>query len=981
MGRFDEYLAYFDQYRGQYGSSTTVLYQCGMFYEVYGVDNATETFGHAGEIANLLNIQLTRADKSILENSRKNPLMAGFPCSSCSRNVQILVDCGYTVVIVDQVGEKMVGSKKEMTRAVTAVHSPATFVSSARIENYLVSIFITTCTNGGSAGMTAIDLSTGTSTSHHAVSRASDQHYHIDECYRFVQTFQPTEIIIIGEETFNSETSAVCHKFSLSENPEFKTNSFHNSYLRQFFDSGHLSPVEYLDLDFKAETAVALTVMLQFCMNHNKLLLKSLSPPKHWDNLHSLVLDNNTVSQLNLISDKSYSSSRTSSVFGVMCDTSTNMGKRLLKDRLLNPVLSIDELNRRYDAVDRMLAPGPCIDLIKKSAPQKLYMVTEKFLREIIDIERFHRKIEIGNIQPAELSPLITSYRAIHEMLEKLPLLLENGKMSECKDTVRDFLEFMDQHIDANEMAKWNIDTIETNFFKPSVNTELNELDHTIALNKSLLEKLATDMSSCSKSDSSDHVVLKCGGSGGGGDEGYYLHVSKPRFKVIQSKGAKGGGTKFLVGDRLVSLDEFEIDERTKTHVKIRGGIISQISCKIESAISALRAKVIETYLKFLSQITEKFMKRMKQVSSLIAEIDVSKSAAKTTDQNKYIRPTLTDKYSYVRVTGMRHPIIEKLDQQMTYVAHNLSLDEASNGVLLYGINASGKSSTMKSIGVAVVLAQAGFFVPADSFELGIYHKIMTRILGNDNIFKGLSSFAVEMTELRGILSRADNRSLVLGDEICHGTETYSAISLVAASVIHLSNVGASFIFATHLHQLSEIAETKNLKNVRQLHLTVHYDTERDQLIYDRKLKEGPGDSLYGIEVARALKVPVSIVTTALDIRRKYFSAVSIGLGSVSVYNKNVHLLKCGIPECGLDAVETHHIMFQSESDERGFIDHVPKNHRSNLVPLCEAHHKMVHCSVAGEKELIIRPGRNAIGELDFVYRPHLTSFKVKDIN
>ena len=173
--------------------------------------------------------------------------------------------------------------------------------------------------------------------------------------------------------------------------------------------------------------------------------------------------------------------------------------------------------------------------------------------------------------------------------------------------------------------------------------------------------------------------------------------------------------------------------------------------------------------------------------------------------------------------------------------------------MLLYGVNASGKSSLMKSVGLNIILAQAGMWVAASSFTYSPYRSFFTRIGNNDNIFRSQSTFEVEMSELRNIMKRSDNRSLILGDELCSGTESTSAISIVSAGVITLANKQSSFIFATHLHRLANMARVRDLPNIQFSHLSVRYDEITGKLIYDRKLGEGNGKTIYGLEVCRAL--------------------------------------------------------------------------------------------------------------------------------
>ena len=199
--------------------------------------------------------------------------------------------------------------------------------------------------------------------------------------------------------------------------------------------------------------------------------------------------------------------------------------------------------------------------------------------------------------------------------------------------------------------------------------------------------------------------------------------------------------------------------------------------------------------------------------------------------------------------------------------------------------------------------------------------------------------------ELKNIFNRADNKSLVLGDEISQGTETISALAIVSSAIIRLDELGAKFIFASHLHNLVEIDELKKLKKLIFLHLGVKYDSEKDCLIYDRKLKIGVGDSLYGLEFAKSLHIDNKFLNRAYQIRDKLTDKDSqlrrLKKKKRSKYNKDIYVSKCALCDAPVDDI--HHINPQNLADDNGHIGHFHKNHKYNLIPLCKKHHEMVH--------------------------------------
>jgi hypothetical protein len=378
-----------------------------------------------------------------------------------------------------------------------------------------------------------------------------------------------------------------------------------------------------------------------------------------------------------------------------------------------------------------------------------------------------------------------------------------------------------------------------------------------------------------------------------------------------------------------------------------------------------------------------------------MGNLDADCCLARLSDEYGYVRPTYISAgeeedgdeeecvgsvESGVVIQGLRHPIIERLGLGTTYVSHNLALGSldttpdtgsvlrqqdtaaaevgvssrpaetencavAKNGILLYGVNAAGKSSLGKALGLAVLMAQAGMPVAATSMTLAPYKSIFTRILGNDNLWTGMSSFVVEMTEFRSILRNAGPQTLVIGDELCAGTETASATSLVAAGVQTLADRGTHFFFATHLHELAEIPEIAGRSDVGFYYLSVRPSPHTTgALIYDRILRPGTGSPMYGLEVCRGLDMDARFLSAAFDFRRRLFS--EDGKARLSSYNATVVVERCAV--CGSrERLETHHITPQAAADSRGFV--APGRHKNstdNLVCLCEGCHSDHHSGV-----------------------------------
>jgi DNA mismatch repair protein MutS len=303
-----------------------------------------------------------------------------------------------------------------------------------------------------------------------------------------------------------------------------------------------------------------------------------------------------------------------------------------------------------------------------------------------------------------------------------------------------------------------------------------------------------------------------------------------------------------------------------------------------------------------------------------------------------------------VSIEKLRHPLIETQNRQSKYVTHDVQLGytESGQGWLLYGMNASGKSSLMKAIGLAVLLAQIGSYVPAKQMTLRPFRRIATRILNQDNLWAGLSSFAVEMSELREILSVADHQTLVLGDELCSGTESISGTAIVAAGIQHLYKAGARFVLATHLHDLMKLSAVTSLSSLRVWHLHVEYVPASDMLIYHRSLQSGPGSTLYGLEVAKALHLPTDMIDAAFSLRRQLLGEAAAEDAKSSDWNAAVQRTSCSSCGGAVSAqLQVHHLdeRHKASADKRNE-DGLALNHVRNLTVLCASCHAKHHANL-----------------------------------
>ena len=404
-----------------------------------------------------------------------------------------------------------------------------------------------------------------------------------------------------------------------------------------------------------------------------------------------------------------------------------------------------------------------------------------------------------------------------------------------------------------------------------------------------------------------------------------------------------------------INIDQIEYKSAgsNKKDIEITSKEIAACIAESYTASDRLAKEIICFYSSYVKEFPRLFDTSLSIISKWVALLDLAYCKAKIARKYNYCKPIIDKKAekAYFSAKKLRHPLIEHLQQRELYVTNDVLLGKNNDysGMLLYGTNAVGKTSLIRSVGICIIMAQTGLYVPCSSFKFSPYKSIYTRILGNDDLFKGLSTFAVEMSELRTILRGADKDSLILGDELCSGTESDSALSIFTAGVETLHERKSTFLFATHFHEIQNYSEIKALHNMCAKHMAVLYDKSKNVLVYDRKLRDGPGDAMYGLEVCKSLSLDDGFLKRAHEIRCKYNDDVLHLLDAKkSHFNSKKYLV---YEICSkIKASEVHHLQYQNRADEKGFIDTFHKNHKANLVNICHVCHDKIHSSKSQHK-------------------------------
>jgi DNA mismatch repair protein MutS len=965
MSLITEYFKYVEELKEKYGENTVVLIQVGKFYEIYSIKNNKENIGNAEEISKILNITLTKKNKNNPEVNRKNPYMAGIRVDTLIKYLSILLNNQYTVVTIDQINNN--SDSLSIKRKITNVFSPGMNIDSLEfsidngnsngngITNYLMSIYVDVFSyNKYFIGVSVIDLRTGKLVIYE-VTCDYIKGNGIDLVQSFVLIYPPCELIFyinISSHNLNLDKEKIKNNLlqnlgidhvyihDLSNSTEkYKSKDYQNIFLEQIFKNiqpSMLNIFEHLNIEYLEFATVSLTILLKYIYNHNEYIIKDIPIPTIYQSNKYLDLNNSSSIQLNIINSNNVNvNSKYKSIFNIINETKTSIGKRYLYNQLNHPIIDdILELNTRYNTISKFIEyPDKCI-------------IIHDILKTIYDIEIFHRKLVIGVLDYTELYKLYINYKSIinlHELLldwynKEESCVIKNLLLSSnCLEILRDYIEDIESTFIIENLSNFTLFNINGNtcqIFKPN---EIESLDICYKqLNKNIdrINEISKEYSNLINVDNDNIIKWQYSDK-----DGYYLVTTNTRAKVLKNKLTNSGNfidINFITQSNYTKIITKELTILTKD--------IQTITEKINKQTIIEYKNLLQEYNKFYGSIFTDLVK-------FIECLDFYYSCSYVSFKYKFCKPLIgscnLDKDSYIKATNVRHPIIERLNTKEKYIGNDIFLDK--NGLILYSFNAGGKSSFLKSIGILIILAQMGMYVPATSLEYYPYSKIMTRIIGNDDIFKNQSSFVVEMTELRNILNYADNRTLVLADEITKGTETLSGSAIFVSSLMSLIDAKSSFIYTTHLHDITEIDEVVDLvKNNKIKICNLSIEIKNDEILYKRKIEDGQGSSLYGLEICKALNMNQKFINRAFNIRNKLTENQHTNLSIYkSRYNSKKMYVKCQI--CGYYPkkinelpLEIHHIEFQKHADENGYIGHMHKNEVYNLVSLCKKCHQQI---------------------------------------
>ena len=827
-----------------------------------------------------------------------------------------------------------------------------------------------------------------------------------DELERFVSVYSPSEVIFVSPLPIHQTTQ-------IMQYAGIKTTTIHridstdvsNDTIQRCMQQKYLKYMVSLFYDEDTydqhpdfyEYPVAtqsFCYLLHFIQEHNPYLIRKIVLPYFHNTSQHMILANHTLKQLNIIDDtnaieethhRKWGIGGITSVASFLNKCLTPMGRRSFYSQIVNPTFDEAWLCGEYDILSTMMLP----------ANDHWVPFLRIQLREVGDLEKIGRQITARRIYPSSIYKLFQSLQTIQQIhlcfSESRDLCEYLGKSIswnslEAGDSYVRFDKILSQ---LTELISRNLvvekckdvqsmQSFEENIICLGVSPKLDGLLEKQKTNQQLLDAIHQSLNAILRKQENTpnmeyvkiHETDKLGGS---------LQITKKRgvlFKKYLGELIQKNAHACVPITPTVSILASDIkltSGANKTNDEIEFPLLNRLCREMQEMKDQVNQSIQQVYAEFLETFEKNGFEHLAIVSKYIARLDILQSKTYMAKEYHYCRPELVSNVggeggaaaeplpSFVKAYGLRHCLIEHIQQNELYVANDVCLGDCSgnsgdstpdketmSGMLLYGVNAVGKTSLIRALGIAVIMAQAGMFVPCSRFVYRPYRSIYSRILGNDNLFKGLSTFAVEMSELRMILKMSDANSLILGDELCSGTETESALSIFTAGLMDLHEKRASFIFATHFHEILKFEEIARLDRLSVQHMAVHFDREKDCLIYDRKLMPGVGPCSYGIEVCKSLYLPESFLEKTYEIRNKYFPKNQGGLHHGPAKTYNAQKIRGLCERCRVEiGNETHHLLEQQIADANGFIGGVHKNHPANLMSLCEKCHAEVHAASA----------------------------------
>jgi DNA mismatch repair protein MutS len=778
-----------------------LLYRMGDFYEMFGEDAIIGS--------KALEITLTSREKGKKE---RIPL-CGVPWHALDSYLPTLVSKGYKVAICEQMEDPKF-AKGLVDRDVVRIVTPGTVLEStvldSKTNNYLMAI----SQGDGAFGLSFVDISTG----EFVVTQVEGEDAENKVLAEFAQR-APKEVLhqpAFESKKLRDEFALAGAAMTLVEDIAFIREASESMLKRHF----KVQSIDGLGLADKSLAVSSAGAVLRYLEATQKRSLDFLSRPRFLSTSDKLVLDQTTLRNLEILKNVR-DGSQENTLVSILDRTLTPMGGRLLKKWLMEPLMDVESINRRLDAVQ---------ELVSKTVQRRNLADS---LEEIRDLERLINKAIYGSANARDLIAIKMCLTAVPELKGVL------GEMGSRLLTV-----LSDDISDVSDVASLIGRSIvddppvtlkEGGLIRDGFDSELDSLRHSSKEGQEWIARL--------EETERKRTGIKNLKVGFNNVFGYYIEVSKSYLKQVpldyERRQTVAGGERFVTP---------ELKEKEKT---------------ILTAQERSFAMEYEAFVRVRDEVA-KHGEAIREIAKAIASIDVLNSFAEVAVSSGYSRPEINDSDTIIVKDG-RHPVVEKA-LRGSFVPNDSYLDTNLNRlVILTGPNMAGKSTYLRQIADIVIMAQIGSFVPASGAKIGLVDRIFTRVGAFDDLSRGQSTFMVEMTELANILNSASKRSLILLDEVGRGTSTFDGLAIAWAVSEYLydhSKVGAKSLFATHYHQLTELADS--LEGVKNYAMAVK--EQGSEVIFLRKVVQGKANKSYGIQVAKLAGVPRDVIDRAEQV-------------------------------------------------------------------------------------------------------------------
>ncbi|MBN1294657.1 MAG: DNA mismatch repair protein MutS [Candidatus Latescibacteria bacterium] len=778
-----------------------LFFRMGDFYEMF--------FDDAKLCARLLNITLTSRDKN-----KKDPIpMAGIPYHAVNGYLSRLLRAGYKVAICEQTslpGKTKGPVKREIVQVVTPGTAMGEEVLDSRTNNYLVSLAL----NNGEAGIAMADLSTGEFIAGVIIGEQT----WLDELERIT----PNEIILSENEPADVENAIKSRLNSVMityrEGWTFERN-FAEDSIREHFKVSGLKGFGIEDTPLAISAAGGI---LSYMIDTQKASLNHITSLKRYRPDETMFLDSRTRRNLELTSSFSEDTGAKGTLFGVIDETVTPMGGRLLKSWLTSPLLETDEIIRRHDGVQVLVDHSSELSEIRG------------ILSSIRDVERLISRVCLERANPRDMLSLAESLEKswdFHETVGRLNTEI----MASCTENAGD-LRPLGAEISEALVDEPPVLISDGGIFRDGYHQELDEL-RTISRSG---RKFIADLQEKERQRTGiSNLKIKYNNV-----FGYFIEISKANLDRAPED--------YYRKQTLVNAERFITPE------------LKEYESKVLSAGERINDIERELFIELRGKIAAS-VREIQAFSQSVAVVDVLHSFARVAVANNYVRPKI-DRGNIIEIKNGRHPVVETILPAGKFVSNDTLIDNESDQILIItGPNMAGKSTYLRQVGLIVLLAQSGSFVPASSAHIGVVDRIFTRVGASDNLAGGESTFLVEMNETANILNNCTPRSLILFDEVGRGTSTFDGLSIAWAIVEYLHQVkksAARTLFATHYHELTELEVV--LDRVKNYNIAVK--EWNDEIVFLRKIIEGGSDQSLGIQVARLAGLPPKVISRAKEI-------------------------------------------------------------------------------------------------------------------